>query len=40
MHNLRVCVDDQNFEGSKALEVKDSNLILVTKIDEILIYNS
>jgi hypothetical protein len=40
MHNLRVCVDDQNFEGSKATEVQTSNLILVTKIDQILIYNS
>ena len=33
MHNLRVCVDDQNFEGSKAIEILTSNLILVTKVD-------
>jgi len=39
MHNLRVCVDDQNFEGSKAIEILSSNLILVTKIDEVLMYD-
>ena len=39
MHNLRVCVDDQNFEGSKAIEILTSNLILVTKVDQVLMYD-
>ena len=40
IHDLRVCVDDQNFEGSKALELVRSNLFLVSKIDHVLIYHS
>lgn len=40
MHNLRVCIDDQNLEGSKALEIVSSNLFLVSKIDQVLIYDS
>jgi hypothetical protein len=39
MHNLRVCVDDQNFEGSKAIEIITSNIILVTKVDKVLMYD-
>ena len=30
MHNLRVCVNDNNFEGSIALEMPLSNFILVS----------
>ena len=33
MHNLRVCLDSNNYEGSKSLELNSSNLILVSKID-------
>jgi hypothetical protein len=40
MHNLRVCVDDSNYEGSKALEIVSSNLFLVSKIDQVFIYHS
>lgn len=35
MHNLRVCVEGDNFEGSKAIEVVSSNLFLVSKIDQV-----
>jgi hypothetical protein len=38
MHNLKVCVNDTNFEGSKALELPNSNTILVTNIDKVLIF--
>jgi hypothetical protein len=40
MHNLRICVDDQSLEGAKALEIVSSNLFLVSKIDQVLIYDS
>jgi hypothetical protein len=39
MHNLRVCVDDQNFDGSKGLEIISSNIVLVTKVDKVLMYD-
>ena len=39
MHNFRVCTDDQNFEGSKAIEIISSNLFLVTMIDKVLMYD-
>jgi hypothetical protein len=39
MHNIMVCVDDQNFEGCKAIEITTSNIILVTKIDRVLMYD-
>jgi hypothetical protein len=40
MHNLKVCVNGQNFEGSKALELQSSNVFLVTLIDKILMVDS
>lgn len=40
MHNLRVCLDANNYEGSKALEIETSNLILVSKIDEVILYDN
>jgi hypothetical protein len=40
MHNLRVCVDSQNFAGAKAIEIQSSNIFLVTKVDQVLIYDS
>lgn len=33
MHNLRVCVDDGIYEGSRAVEIASSNMILISKID-------
>lgn len=40
MHNLRVCIDNNNFEGSFALELKSMNTFLVTKVDKILMYDT
>jgi hypothetical protein len=40
MHNLRVCLDDSNYEGSKSLEIATSNLVLVSKIDEVVMYDN
>ena len=40
MHNLRVCVDSKDFSGSKALEIQTQDIVLVTKIDQVLIYDS
>lgn len=39
MHNLKVCVQAGDFEGSKGLEIASSNVFLVTKIDKILMYD-
>ena len=39
MHNLRVCVTAEDFEGSRALEIGSSNVFLVTKTDKILMYD-
>jgi len=33
MHNLRVCVDNNDYSGSKGIEILSSNLTLVSKID-------
>lgn len=33
MHNLKVCVQAGDYEGSKGLEISTSNVFLVTKID-------
>lgn len=40
MHNLRVCVNDKNFEGAKAVELPKSNLFLVSDISEVLMIDS
>ena len=40
MHNVRVCLAEENFEGSFALELKGMNVFLVTKVDKILMYDS
>jgi hypothetical protein len=40
LHSIGVRVDDQNLEGSIALEVDSSKLILVSQIDKVLIYGS
>jgi hypothetical protein len=40
MHNLRVCVNSNDFEGSKAIEIRSSNVFLVTQIDKILMFDS
>jgi hypothetical protein len=39
-HDLRVCVHEQNFEGSQALEIVKSNLILVSNFDKVLMYHN
>lgn len=40
MHNLRVCVNENNFEGAKAVELSRSNFFLVSNISEVLIIDS
>ena len=40
MHNLRVCVDDFNYEGSKAIELPSSNLVLISKIDQVIMLDN
>ena len=39
VHNIQSCVNTQNFAGSKAVSVVSSNLILVTKVDRILMFD-
>ena len=40
MHNLRVCVNKEDFAGSKALELVSMNVFLVTQIDKVLMIDS
>ena len=40
MHNLRVCINTENFEGSKTLEFPKSNLILISMKDKVLTYDN
>ena len=40
MHNLRVCVDDQDYSGSKGIEIISSNLTLVSKVNELILLDS
>ena len=40
MHNLRVCVNENNFEGSQALEMPSSNYILVSDVNQVLILDN
>lgn len=39
MHNFRICIDDSNFEGQKALEIASSNMVLVSLKNRIILFN-
>ena len=40
MHNLRVCVNKEDFSGSKAMEIVSMNVFLVTQVDKVLMIDS
>ena len=40
MHNLRVCVDNDNYDGSKAIELNQQNIFIVSKIDKLQMIDS
>jgi hypothetical protein len=40
MHNLRVCVDDANYEGAVSTEIPSSNLVLISKIDQVMMIDN
>jgi hypothetical protein len=40
LHNLRVCVNSDNMEGAKAIEIETMDQIFVTNINRIDIYSS
>lgn len=40
MHNLKVCVQGDNYAGSIALEIVTMNTFLVSKIDKVLMFDS
>lgn len=40
MHNLRVCVNNDNFEGCKTVEFPSSNLVLISKKDKVITYDN
>lgn len=40
MHNLKVCVNDDNFEGAKGIELIKMNTFLITKIDKVMMFDS
>jgi hypothetical protein len=35
-----VCVDDFNYEGSKAIELPSANLVLISKIDQVIMLDN
>jgi hypothetical protein len=37
---LRVCINASNFEGAKALEIISSGLFLISRVDEIIVYDN
>jgi hypothetical protein len=39
-HDLRVCINAHNFDGAKAVEIVSSGLFLISKIDEIIMYDN
>ena len=39
-HNLKVCIDDENFEGSTGLALPKHDIFLISKVDKMLIYDS
>lgn len=39
MHNLKVPVNSQSFEGAKILEIASMNVFLLTKMDRVLMFN-
>ena len=40
MHNLKVCVNNDNLEGSFGLSLESMNCFLVTNIDKVIMYDS
>jgi hypothetical protein len=40
LHDLRVCINASNFDGAKAVEIVSSGLFLISKIDEIIMYDN
>ena len=40
MHNLKVCVNSENFEGGKSVEIVTMNIFLVSQIDKVLMFDS
>lgn len=40
LHDLRVCINASNFEGAKAVEIVSSGLFLISKVDEIIVYDN
>ena len=38
-HNMKVCVDDNNFDGGKGIVLSKTGIFLVSKIDQALIYD-
>jgi len=40
MHNLKVNVMDENFEGAFGLSLPSMNVFFVAKVDKIIIFNS
>ena len=39
MHNLKVCVQGDNFAGAQSLEIVSMNTFLVSKIDKVLMFD-
>ena len=40
MHNLRVQVNNINFEGSKAIEIPSMEIIVATNVDHLLMFEN
>ena len=40
MHNLRVQVSNINFEGSKSIEILSMEIIMVTNVDKLMLFEN
>jgi hypothetical protein len=40
MHNLRICVDDANYEGAVSCEIPSSNIVLLSKVDQVIMLDN
>jgi hypothetical protein len=40
MHNLRICVQGRDFQGSLGLDLSSMNTFIVTNVDKILMFDS
>lgn len=40
MHNLKICVNNQNYEGAIGVQLKSMNAFILAKLDRVRIFDS